>query len=299
MGKMMDRRGFLRATCALGAAAGLRGAGLMAAEAPKGAANAGEKLGWHLGLAAYSYNPFTFYEVVEKTAALGLRAVEGFTWQALSNEKPKVKTDASMSPDDRKEAKGRLADAGVKLVSIYCAALDKEDACRKTFEFAKDMGIEFLVGEPPLTAYDMIEKLCDEFLISLAVHNHPQPSQYWSPDTLLKAAAGRSKRIGACCDTGHWVRSGLNPVECLKKLEGRVVSFHLKDVSEAGQKEAPCVAWGAGKGDIKGILAEARRQGFKGYWPIEYEPYSADSPGKIAECVAFFDKAAAELAGTV
>jgi sugar phosphate isomerase/epimerase len=44
--------------------------------------------------------------------------------------------------------------------------------------------------------------------------------------------AGRGKRIGACCDTGHWVRSGLHPVECLKKLEGRILGFHLKDVAQ-------------------------------------------------------------------
>ncbi len=28
----------------------------------------------------------------------------------------------------------------------------------------------------------------------------------------------RDMRIGACADTGHWVRSGLNPVDCLKIL---------------------------------------------------------------------------------
>ena len=34
--------------------------------------------------------------------------------------------------------------------------------------------------------------------------------------TLLDLCKGRGKRIGACCDTGHWVRSGLDPVACLK-----------------------------------------------------------------------------------
>ena len=294
----IDRRRFLKAACALGAGVGLAGGNarrLLAAEAPKGAPNAA-KLGWRLGCAAYSFNALTFHETIAKVAALGLDAVEGFTWQALSKEKPKVQTNPSMSADDRKETKARLADAGVKLLSIYCQALDKEDACRRTFEFAKEMGIETLVGEPPFAAYDLIEKLCDEFQINLAVHNHPQPSQYWNPETLLKLCQGRSKRIGACCDTGHWVRSGIGPVEALKKLEGRIISFHLKDVSEAGRKDAPCVPWGTGKGEIKPILAEVRRQGFKGFFPVEYEPYSPDNPAKIAQCIEYFDKVAAELA---
>ena len=37
----------------------------------------------------------------------------------------------------------------------------------------------------------------------------------------MKVCEGRSDRIGACADIGHWYRSGLVPVECLKKLQGR------------------------------------------------------------------------------
>ena len=39
------------------------------------------------------------------------------------------------------------------------------------------------------------------------------------------------------------------------------------------------------------------RQGFTGLFSIEYEPYSPDNLPKIAQCVAFFDKVAAELLG--
>ena len=66
----------------------------------------------------------------------------------------------------------------------------------------------------------------------LAIHNHPQPSHYWDVDTVLATCKGRSKWIGACADTGHWCRSGLNPVACCKLLEGRLINFHLKDVAE-------------------------------------------------------------------
>lgn len=295
----VNRRTFLRRAGALGAGvglAGLGGAGLIAGEVAQGAPDA-EKLGWRLGCAAYSFNRLTFYETIDKVAGLGLRWIEIFDWQRLSNQRPDLQTNESMTADDRKEAKKRLADAGVGLASCYCRALAEKDACHKRFDFAKEMGIDTLVAEPPFEAYDMIEKLCDEYQVNLAVHNHPAPSNYWNPDTLLKVSKGRSSRIGACCDTGHWVRSGIRPVDALRKLQGRIISFHLKDIDSFGKVEAECVPWGTGAGQIEGILKEARRQGFKGLFAIEYEPYSPDNLPKIAQCVAYFDEVAAALAG--
>lgn len=280
----VDRRGFLKVTTTLGAGLALGLPGTLAATSVKS--------GVKLGCAAYSFNRLTFTETIEQVKALELDTIEAFTWQRLSPEKPKVQTGPAMSADDRKELKQRLADVNVKLASCYCQALATEDICRRTFDYAKEMGIEILVAEPPFEAYDLLEKLCDEYQIRLAVHNHPAPSKYWDPDTLLGLVKGRSPRIGACADTGHWVRSGLNPVEVLKKFEGRLISLHLKDISDSGGKKAECVPWGTGKGQIAAILQELGRQAFKGLIAIEYEPYSPASFDKIAECIAYYNRTA-------
>ena len=134
-----------------------------------------------------------------------------------------------MTAANRKEVLKKLADSGVKMVNFGVGGYD-----RKHFEFAKEMGIETLVAEPNENDFDALDKLCGEFRINLAIHDHPKPSHYWNPDTVLKVCRGRSKRIGACADTGHWARSGLTPVECLKKLAGRIVSFHFKDLNQMG-----------------------------------------------------------------
>ena len=42
-----------------------------------------EKLGWRLGVAAWSFNRFTFLEAVERTSALGLRYIEAFEGQRV------------------------------------------------------------------------------------------------------------------------------------------------------------------------------------------------------------------------
>jgi sugar phosphate isomerase/epimerase len=295
----IDRRDFLRTTGALGAGIGLMGLGgprVLAAAAAKGAPHA-EKLGWRLGCQAYSFNRFTFYEAIEKIVSLGLHYVEMYPGQALSKEKADARTDEGMSASVRAELKKRLADAGVKLVCYGVCGLSKDEGgSRRTFDFAKDMGIETIVSEPGFDAFDTVEKLCDEYQINVALHNHPSPSPYWNCDTVLKVCKGRSKRIGACADTGHWMRSKLNPLECIKKLEGRIISFHFKDLNQSGDG-AHDVPWGTGEGKLKGMLAEIHRQGFKGVFSIEYEHNWLNSLPEIAESVAYFDKVAAALAG--
>ncbi len=296
----IDRRHFLKTTGVLSAGisfAGLGASRLAAAEDAKGSPNA-KKLGWRLGCAAYCFRRYTLFEAIDLNASLGLEWIEGFTWQKLSKEKPNVVTNATMSPADRQDLRKKLADSGVKMASCYFRTLQEEDAARKTMEWAKDLGVEALVGEPPYEAYDMLEKLCDECEINLAVHNHPQSptSKYWDPDTILKLSQGRSKRIGICADTGHWARSNINPVDALKKLEGRLVSFHIKDITKYGDRKAQCAPLGAGEGHVKEVLAEVKRQGLK--QPIIAIEHEHDTPAlmdELTECVAYFDKVAAGL----
>jgi sugar phosphate isomerase/epimerase len=290
-----DRRAFLRAAGAAVAGLGLaevggRGMADEPAAAARGAPHA-TKLGWRLGCQAWTFNDFSFYEAVDKTASLGLHFIEAFPGQRLQAG-GEARFNENLPADGRREVKKRLADGGLKLVNYGVGAYKRE-----TFEFAKDMGIETLVSEPPFDAFDEIDRLCEEFQINLALHDHPKPSRYWNPDTVLKVCEGRSKRIGACCDTGHWMRSDIKPVDALRKLEGRIISFHLKDLNEYGPK-AHDVPWGTGRADIKGILTEVHRQGVKPVFSVEYEYHYGHSLPEIAECVAYFDKVAAELAGS-
>ena len=143
----------------------------------------------------------------------------------------------------------------------------------------------------------MIESLADEYGINVAVHNHPESpkSKYWKPENVLAVCRDRGKRIGACCDTGHWVRSGLDPVECLKKMEGRIISFHLKDVAEWGVPKARDVPLGSGKANYAAVLREIHRQKFRGVMAVEYEHDSEKLLDEVAQCVAFVEKTARAL----
>jgi sugar phosphate isomerase/epimerase len=262
---------------------------------PAGAAgkrddSASEKLGIKLSLQCWTFNRLTFFETVDKANELGVKYIEMYPGQKLKPGSD-VKVDRNMSDETIAEVKKKLDDAKVKLIAYGVADVPiDEKGARKAFEWAKTMGIEVLVTET--TPNDIHDMLTKEFGIKMALHNHPQS---WQPDKVLKAVEGKNKLIGSCSDTGHWMRADFVPVDTFKKLEGRVEHSHFKDLNEFGMK-AHDVAWGTGRGDMKGMLTELKRQGYKGYLSIEYEYGDLDHLNQnLPKCVEFFDKTIAEL----
>lgn len=263
-----------------------------------GAMNAQAAEPWRLGMQAYSFNRFTFYEAVEKNKALGMDYIEGYPGQKLSSDHGDAKFDHNMSASLRLEVKQMLKAKGVTLVNYGVVGLPNDEAeCRKVFNFARDMGIETIVSEPPEEALDLIDRLCQEYKIGMAIHNHPKPSHYWDYKTVLRVCEGRSQWIGACADTGHWMRSGIDPVEAVRALAsvGRVRSFHFKDLNEFGVHNAHDVPWGTGVGKAHEVLGMLASMGFEGSFSVEYEHNWLNSMPEIAECVEFFGRTASEL----
>lgn len=264
------------------------------AEGRKGAAAAGPA--WRLAVQAYTFNRFTFFEAVDKAKALGLKYIEAYPGQKLSKEKPDVVFHHDMSAEAMKDVQAQLEEAGITLVNYGVVDLGKDEAAaRKVFVFAKKMGIRTIVSEPDPQTLGTLDKLAREFAIRVAIHNHPKPSKYWSPESVLDAVTGHSRMIGACADTGHWPRSGVDPVAALKSLKGRIVCLHFKDLNELNKREAHDVPWGTGKCDVKAMLAELKEQNFRGVFSIEYEHNWENSMPEIAECIKTFHKMAGEL----
>ncbi len=249
--------------------------------------------GWRLCCQAWTFREMTAFETIDVVRGLGIRNVEFFPGQKFSTDKPDAKLDHN-SPDALlDELKAKLKEARITPVNYGVTQLGNDEAsARKVFDFAKKLGLRTIVAEPAEPTVPMLDKLCEEYGINIAIHDHPKPSHYWDPDIVLKVCEGRSKRIGSCSDTGHWFRSGLVPVDCLKKLEGRIISLHFKDLDES-KKDVP---WGTGLCNAHGMLAELKRQGVKPVISIEYEHGSgAELQANVRKCVEWFDKQATEF----
>jgi len=247
--------------------------------------------GWSLAMQCWTFNRFTFFEAIDKARSLGLNWIEAYPGQTISPELKDVKFDHNLSAELRDLVRQKLKDSGLTLINYGVVNLGKDPAeARKVFDFAKQMGIETIVSEPEPQDLEWIDKLCQEYKINLAIHNHPKPSKYWNPQTVLDACQGRSERVGACVDVGHWVRSGLDPVQCLKKLQGRIKSAHLKEIEAGGD-----VVWGTGQGRMKAILEELGRQNFQGVLSIEYEAQWDNNLPFVYKSILYYNETASSL----
>ena len=300
MSANLNRRGFLKAgsACVAGAAVGgLGGGSARAGEKVACSTPAAEKMGWLVGAQLYTFRRFAFYEALEMIAGLGLRHVEPCFFLGLDKARPKLKVNEDLAPEVRKELKGRLSDRGIAMSVFYANLGADKDRARKIFAFAREMGAGAIVAEPPAAALDVIEPLCDEFQINLAIHNHPRKEgyDYWKPENVMKICSGRSQRIGTCPDTGHWTRSGLDPVACLKTYEGRIRNVHLKDALEKGNTSSRDVPLGEGAGNYAAVLAELKRQNYRGVMTVEYEHDSPALLDDVRKCAAFVEMHAKRL----
>lgn len=267
-----------------------------------------EQLGWTLTVHSYTFQKFSIFEAIDKTAAVGVKhmSISGsVNFPDAAGNLTKFST-IRMTTNDVAAITSRMRANGIHPLFLNMGVVKPgidEAESRKIFEGAKRLGITVLVAEPEThgklealsPVMDVVEKLAIEYNIKVAIHNHPGPkSFYWHPDTVAAAVKGRSPLLGACADVGHWVRSGLDPVACLRQLEGRVITLHFKDLNVLGPK-AHEVPWGNGVGNAKGMLAELQRQKFTGAICIEYEHTWENSSPEIAQSVKWFNDTCAEL----
>jgi len=260
------------------------------AQAPAKTAEPANTTGHHieLGMQAWTLNRGTFAEAVEKTAALGICCIQAYPRQKIGGG-----IEGTMLPtmDDATRTKvlALLKAKGVTLTSFGVTRAKNEAEWRQTFAFAKAMGLRDIEVEPPKNTwaeiFPLLDRLAAEYGIAVTIHNHPNPTN--PPADVIAALKPFSKRLGICGDTGHWSRSGFDPVACLRTVQERLVSLHFKDLTEIA-RAAHDVPWGTGAGNAAGQIAELRRQGFKGIVYIEYEYRTPNLEAEVARSVEFF-----------
>ena len=250
--------------------------------------------GFAIGCQAYSFNRYTAFEAIEKTAQAGGKVIEFFPGQKLSAEDGDLKVDHASPDVDKVVARlqEKLAKHGLKAVNYGVVGIpNNEEGARKVFAFAKKLGLRAVTTEST-DAINLIEKLAVEYDLGVAFHNHPgslnRPGyKVWHPLYIAGLLEGRDRRVGACADTGHWTRSGIKPIEAVRILKGRIISSHLKDLNEFGKGDAHDVPYGPGVSGVKEVLDELKAQGFDGNISIEYEYNWTTSVPEITQCIDF------------
>ncbi len=237
---------------------------------------------WKLGVALYSFHELSLPGELAKADSAGVHYVEGFTFGKAG---PDVKDSllGQLSPEGIEKVKAMVKSSGLRMESIYITGGSTVEAWNKQFRLAKELNVKFVTAEPNINMWDSIDSLAGVYGLKVAIHNHWRGmSRYWSPDTVL-AAIKNHPHFGACADLGHWPKSGLDPVESLRKLEGHLIAIHLKDIAAANNPKLVDVPVGTGIVDFPAVFKELERQKFEGYIYIERD--AQDKPSNLPSVI--------------
>jgi len=181
----------------------------------------GSLLGWQVGVQLASFRQETFFDAAGKADVLGVAVVEGDSAQKVSVQIPK-NLDYRLAPGEMDAVRDRLALLNVRMPVYFMPAISGDgQIARKTFEFAKSLGVETLAVERMPASLPEIEKLADELGVNVALGG--------SAKAVHDALQGRGRRLGAYADLGKWAQEGMAPLDGIALLNDRVMALKLSD----------------------------------------------------------------------
>ena len=250
---------------------------------------------WKLGVAMYTFHTVFFPEAIDKVDSAGIHIIEGMTFHR-SGRALKDSAISQLSPSGIKQIKKIADDKKVKIESVYIGGGKTVASWKKEFEIAKQLGAKFVTAEPPVGMWDSIDSLAGVYGMKVAIHEHWKGvSAYWHPDSVLAAIKGHPN-FGACADLGHWPKSGIDPVEGVKKLSGHIIAIHLKDIAEFNNPKIQDVTVGTGVVNFPAVFAELKKQGFRGNIYIERDAETKPSNlPSVIETVKYYNREVKKL----
>jgi sugar phosphate isomerase/epimerase len=293
-GGALTRRAFVRGAAALGAAVALGGPASPASGRPTPSRDADLTL----GIQSFTLRRHALEPMLDVLVALGVRDVElipelEILFYRLGSHLPVSDEAAVLDP-----ARQAIAARGIRIsASGVHSVSDRADA-ERLFRFAVRAGIPLLTISPDDAVLDDLDRLCRAHpSVRLGIHNHGPWTRYDAIADLEASLAGRAPNFGACVDTGHFIRSGEDPVDAVLRLGPRVLGVHLKDSEGPGFFASGCLL-GEGRLDLIALCRALRTVGFgpDRALSLEFERDSDTLLDDVAACLESARRAIAETA---
>lgn len=250
--------------------------------------------GFALGLQSFTLRKLPLEPMLDAVARLGLQQVElipdtRFLFYELGSHLP-LGADSA----ERARVHVALAARGIRLSASGVHGVADAAEAERLFRFAKQAQIPLLTIAPEEEALSALDRLCGEHPdVRLGIHNHGPYFRYDKIADVERALVGRHPGFGACVDTGHFIRSGEDPVEAMRRLGPRVHGLHLKDFRDEGFFADGCIL-GEGKLQLDACFRALREIGFgpERALSIEYEENPDDPIADVEACVRAASEAA-------
>ena len=237
---------------------------------------------WKFGVALWTFHDVDFPQALDRVDSAGLKYIEPNTFTKAGAEL-KDSIIMSLSPAGIEKLKAMIAQKGLTCESIYIAGDTSRKSWVRQFDIAKQFGVQFVTTEPPLNMWNSIDSLAGAYGIKVAIHEHWKGfSHYWDTDTTLMALKDHPN-FYVCADLGHWPKSGVDPLDAVKKLSGHIIAVHFKDIAAYNDPKLKDVVTGTGVVKFPEIFAELKKQNFNGHIYIERD--SIEPAGNVASVI--------------
>ena len=248
--------------------------------------------GFALGIQSYSLRHYTLEAALEIVQALGLTRIELIPSTKLGpiafGEHLPLSADGAAID----AALTACAARGLAIAAHGVNAVPDGETARALFAFAERARIPVLTIMPSQDALPELDALCAAHPgVRLAIHNHGPHLPWETLEEIASALEGRHPSFGACVDTGHFIRSGIDPVEAIRGFGARVHGVHLKDFVEAGALAEGCIL-GDGLLRLDAVFAALREVQFSGALSLEYEENPENVVPDLVACLEAASEAA-------
>ncbi len=307
MTREFTRRDVLRsglAASAAFAAGGALGCGAPESRAPQMSPLSLTYGGFAMGIQSFSLRHYTLEAALDIVRALGLSRVELIPETKLG---PIAFGEHLPVSNDGAAIDAALAACSARGISIAAHGVNPVpdvEAARALFAFARRARIPVLTIAPDrnIDVIRELDQLCRANPeVRVAIHNHGPYLDWETPSDIESWVGIRHENLGACVDTGHLIRSGIDPVEAIRfwplKFSGsRVHAVHLKDFASEGALAKGCIL-GEGKLDLDAVFRALREIEFSGALSLEYEENPENVVPDLVACLEAASAAAERSRG--
>lgn len=232
-----------------------------------------------LGVATYSLRKFARAEAI--------RMIQELKTPYVSVKEYHLRY--ASTPEELEQGRKEFEAAGLKIMSGGNISLQKDDPddLRRYFEYARRCGMPLIVCAPTHQTLPKIEKLVQEYNISIAIHNHGNTDKHFpTPQSVLAAVKDLDRRCGLCMDLGHSAETGIDLIEALDQAGARLLDVHVKDTNNL-QREADQAVVGEGLLPIVAVFRKLKAMNYRGCVNLEYEIQAENPLPGMAKSMAY------------
>lgn len=238
-----------------------------------------------IGVQSYTYRNFSAVDAVKQAASVGLTAIEMWP-NHINYGSSEREVEAFEDALDEHE----IWMCGYGVCSLE--QLVKDEELDATFEFAAEMGAYYVSINCGRDNHEVAEQAISvamKYDLKLGIHNHGPGASFETAEQVLAFCEGKDPLLGACVDTGHFMRSDQMPEHVIKVLGKRINSMHLKDFVSVEEEVIP----GTGRLDFAKALELLQSVAdYEGPYVIEYEADPANPSPALKQTLEVLLKAA-------